>query len=644
MKFGRLLVELLLIGVGASLILFFARNEGMLERPDRLVYDLVDPLHAAPADDSIVIVAINNESLSRIGRWPWPRLVHADTLDRLNAARPAAIIYDALFIEPTADDPALAAAMKRGAPVFLPILFDIPGPNGAAYVLLQPEPSLGAAAAGLGTANLEIDSDGRARSIGLATRDGERWLPHLAELAYRTVKGHESPAYRRAVQSDMPVHVAFLPGGSFRVVSLHQVLRGEVPSAFLRDKIVIVGATAPGLGDLYPVPGSAALMPGAEIQANLLGSLFADRFISPLPNGWVMALSLLPLWLLLGAFWYLSPTNSLLISVGMIVAIILGSTLALAMGGIWFPPVAALMGVVIVYPLWGWRRLTVITRFIESQIVTLLAQTNMTEGLAGHGRKGDRVAEGASRLSHVIAYMRRSSAEREEMLQFLSHDMRAPQASIIALLDSTSGTGGEAERAAMEQLQGGFGRLAETTLGLADDFVSLARLETQKSVSEPLDVVDAMAQAGDMVWAKARAKGVVIDRQWASADDLWIMGDAAAIVRAFANLLMNAVEASSVGGHVRCDVRREGDDVVAVISDEGPGLPPERRADPFARFGYSGASAGGQGAGLGLAYVLAVARHHGGSADYADGEKGGACFTVRMPLVPDDMFSPDPES
>jgi signal transduction histidine kinase len=72
--------------------------------------------------------------------------------------------------------------------------------------------------------------------------------------------------------------------------------------------------------------------------------------------------------------------------------------------------------------------------------------------------------------------------------------------------------------------------------------------------------------------------------------------------------------------------------VLASVCDEGPGLPPALKADPFARFGYTRLSSGARGSGLGLAYVAAVARQCGGEARYAEGPGGGAHFTLRLPL------------
>ena len=638
MQRGRLFIEWLLIGLCASLAMLLAGRSPVIERADRLVYDMAAPLYAAPADDRLLVVQIDDDALAALGRWPWPRTLHADALHRLKAAAPAAILYDILFIEPSPQDGALADAVGGSPPVYLPMLFEVPGPDGAPWLIRRPAEPIAGAAAGIGTANLSLDSDGRARSIMLATPDGGQVLPHMAELAYRRLTGHPSPAFARTQADAEAVHVPFLSPGSFRTVSLLQVLRDEVPADFLHNKVLLVGGAAEGLGDIHTVSTAwTGRMPGIEVQANLLSSLLADRFVTPLPPVALFLLSILPLWGLLVAFWRLSPAMGLLLSIGAMLAIVAGSVAALALGGWWFPPVAALFGIILVYPLWGWRRLSAVTRFMENEVKALLAQTGISDPGPGQRWRSDRVASDAGRLHQVIAIMQRNAREREEMLQFLSHDMRSPQAAILALLE------GKGDPAADPPLRDRIARLAEQTLRLADDFVQLARLQSRPARRDPVDMADAMAQAADMIWPRAKNRDVRLIREDSEAPGgtrdgwpgLWVMGDAEALVRALCNLLGNAVEASPAGGMVRHGVRQDGGRIVAHVADQGPGLSPERRADPFARFGYS-ASGGKGGSGLGLAYVATVAERHGGSAAYEDAEGGGAHFSLSLPAAPPD--------
>jgi len=643
----RLFYEWLLIALGASLIVLLAVRSDALNRADRLIYDLVSPFYAPPTNNQILIAAIDNDALAAIGRWPWPRHIHANAINAVTKAQPAAIIYDVLFIEPSSEDAQLAEALKTSGATYLPLLYEVSGANGAAYSIRQPIEPLTSSAAGSGTVNLQLDSDGQTRSITIASQAREgaasegsgqdssetHALPHVAELAYRHVTGHASPAYERTAQTGEPLHIAFRPAGSFRSVSLLNIVRGEVPPAFLRDKIVIVGATAEGMGDMHPVSSArGGLMAGAEVQANLLSSLFADRFITYLPSEWILPLSLAPFWLLLIAFWRLTPTQGLILSITVTILIVLTSALILALRGVWIPPIAALLGIAIVYPLWGWRRLASVSKFMESEVDALLTATGMGEPKAAvRDWRGDRVESGASRLHQVIAVMQRNAQEREEVLQFLSHDMRSPQAAIIALVESE--TGKQQDHSLLSRIR----HNAERTLQLADNFVQLARIGSRGIEKEPVDIADAMAQAADNIWPQVQAKQHKLIRESGDAGLLWVEGDAAALVRAFSNLLANAVQASPKGSMIHCGVIEDAGYALAYVRDNGPGLPSERRGNPFARFGYSSyqGDVGEQGSGLGLAYVDAVARQHGGEAYYQDVQNGGAQFIMRIKLAVD---------
>lgn len=367
-------------------------------------------------------------------------------------------------------------------------------------------------------------------------------------------------------------------------------------------------------------------MPGIEIQANLLNALLADRFITPLGHKWVMLLSVLPLWLLLIAFWYLRPSNNLQLSLVMIALVLVSNAALLMLGGIWLPPSMALVGIIVVYPLWGWRRLAAISQFLVSEVDRMMAQPNLPALPQPSRWAGDRIAGDANRLHQVIGMIHSTAQEREEMLQFLSHDMRAPQAAIIALAEERNDMGSREER--IERIR----TYARHTLKLADDFVQLARLHSRREESDPIDLSDAMAQAADIVWPHARTRNVTVQRTGETAD-VWIEGDSAALVRAFTNLLDNAVRHAPEGSSVRYEVTRNGAFARCSVSDHGPGLARERRDAPFERFGASGS--GQHGSGLGLAFVRAVARHHGGDVQYTEPDGGGACFTINLPLCED---------
>src|SRR3989442_3254515 len=75
-----------------------------------------------PPPDDIIIVAIDDPSLQRIGNWPWPRSVMAEVIDKLSGAKPRAVGLDVIYAEPSdlSKDQRLAEAIKRNGRVILP--------------------------------------------------------------------------------------------------------------------------------------------------------------------------------------------------------------------------------------------------------------------------------------------------------------------------------------------------------------------------------------------------------------------------------------------------------------------------------------------------------------------------------------------
>lgn len=112
-------------------------------------------------------------------------------------------------------------------------------------------------------------------------------------------------------------------------------------------------------------------------------------------------------------------------------------------------------------------------------------------------------------------------------------------------------------------------------------------------------------------------------------DDLQVMGSANLLSALVMNLIDNAVRYTQEHGRVTAICRREGDDVVLQIVDNGPGIPAEARAHVFERF-YRGPTAV-EGTGLGLSIVREIAQLHGGTVGLAQGAgRIGLVVTVRM--------------
>ncbi|MBS1222547.1 MAG: hypothetical protein H6R23_2167, partial [Proteobacteria bacterium] len=310
------------LALALAMLALVLSHAGGLSRWDLLFYDWSLAHQSRPPAQDIVIVAIDEQSLRELGRWPWSRHVHADLVRKLTAAGTKAVALDIVFAEPDAADPGadgdLAAALAANGRVALPLLNEQVRLNGQLIETL-PVPALAETAAGLGHVDVELDPDGIARGVYLKAGLGApRWSTlALALLEVADPNGWEAPPGQRTPIVDPPspnawrrdyhVLIPFAgPPGHFRRVSYRDALSGDFPLAAFRDQFVLVGVTATGIGDLLPTPvsGQAQPMPGVEFNANVLDALRQGLTIQPLPQRWSLGLTgllvLLPLLLYAG--------------------------------------------------------------------------------------------------------------------------------------------------------------------------------------------------------------------------------------------------------------------------------------------------------------------------------------------------------
>ncbi len=163
---GNPLAERLVLAFLLTCLTLLVVQQDWLWRLDRVIYDSQLRMWTRSAPDEIIIIAIDEESLARIGRWPWPRSMHAQLLDRLAPEQPRAIAFDILLSEPDLQHPEndtrLATALAHSHNVFLPVAIEQTRRLGY-YSESLPIHDLTVAATGLGHIHVELDKDGIAR-------------------------------------------------------------------------------------------------------------------------------------------------------------------------------------------------------------------------------------------------------------------------------------------------------------------------------------------------------------------------------------------------------------------------------------------------------------------------------------------------
>jgi len=240
----------------------------------------------------VAVVAVDDRTFAGFQnklQWPFPRRYHAKVIDRIAAGHPKAIAVDIQFTEPTdaADDNALIESVAHARHVVLATTeVDAQGHTnvfGGDSVLKK----IGAVAA---NASLVADPDGVLRHVPESV-DG---LTTFGVAAAAVAEGRPVPKPRTG--SHWIDYAG--PPGTVRTYSYWDVYRGVVPASAFRNKVVVIGASAPSLQDVHATSASGSeWMPGAEIQANIVESALRGFPLRSSP-GWLNVLSILVLGLL----------------------------------------------------------------------------------------------------------------------------------------------------------------------------------------------------------------------------------------------------------------------------------------------------------------------------------------------------------
>ncbi|MCV6627295.1 MAG: EAL domain-containing protein [Cellvibrionaceae bacterium] len=344
---------------------------GVSARFEKLSYDLLLPLQAPKMSDDIVIIDIDDRSINELGRWPWSRQLHAQLLDTISPAAPKAIGVDFIFSEPQNPeaDRALARAIENNGDTFLIAAPVMPEANSLMAELL-PLPDFAAVAAGIGHVEVELDIDGVNRKLHVYGGIGDGRWPSLAlaMLQHGGDLNSNLTALQSRAQSE-ELSTAWLRNGrgltpfsraddQAKRVSYVDIIRGRANIKQLKDKYVLLGVTATGVGDRIATPlyRSHERMPGVELLAQQLNGLLQNRILQTLPQYAQWLLSMLLLGTVVLAI-VLSPVRYgiwLPFIAGAFVYLV--SALLLVFGRLWFEPAATVFCLLLAWPLWAlWR-------------------------------------------------------------------------------------------------------------------------------------------------------------------------------------------------------------------------------------------------------------------------------------------------
>jgi two-component system, OmpR family, sensor kinase len=249
----------------------------------------------------------------------------------------------------------------------------------------------------------------------------------------------------------------------------------------------------------------------------------------------------------------------------------------------------------------------------------------------------DEVSELARTMDGMLQALDEARSEREQALErqreFVadaSHELRTPLTSIQANLEllQAEGDGSDDDRHAIDSALSSTKRMS----GLVSDLLLLARADAGRQAARTdLDLAVIAADALEEVAPLAGERPMESHLE----GPLPMNGNPDELHRMIRNLLENAVRHTPEKTTVELTARRDGDQALLEVLDDGPGIPTGIEDQVFDRFVRGEGPAdtiGGGGSGLGLAIVRAVARSHGGSVEAAKSTYGGARFSIRLPL------------
>ncbi|MBW2994171.1 adenylate/guanylate cyclase domain-containing protein, partial [Candidatus Woesearchaeota archaeon] len=221
--------------------------------------------------DGIVIVAIDDDSLQEIGRWPWDRDVFAKTVENLNSSK--AIGIDVAFFEASTPEQDAAFGAVLSEKVVIPIEFTSFARENDKIVgkrMLEPVKELDSAQTGY--VNIVTDKDGVTRAVNMDVSIEHSAFAQVLYKLYWRKDFEKNP-------SRFLVNFVGVPG-SFKYYSFADVYSGRVNSSEFKDKLVLIGATSPDMHDDYFVPTSdGKAMPGVEIHANTIQTMINKDYL-----------------------------------------------------------------------------------------------------------------------------------------------------------------------------------------------------------------------------------------------------------------------------------------------------------------------------------------------------------------------------
>lgn len=332
-----------------------------------------------PATDKIAIIEIGDDTIKKLGRFPFDRSYHAMLVSALSDAGAKDIVFDIFFSEPHESDAAFTEAIKKAANVYFPVVFDLDYKNikkvpvSSQYAAENLE-DITLAGKGAGHINVIPDLDGKFRRAPAYIKYGEFLYPYLSLLFTCDYFGIPQKnvtmepgkfvdlgnGTRIPLDDNSTIIVNFSGkwGRSYKHYSYVDILQsylakttGEEPNvdlAGLKGKVCIIGLTAVGTVDLHPTPFDT-LYPAMGMHAEVFNSIINKRFIARASREVNIAILLLLALLISVLVLKTKPLKGFLVLFAVIFVFVLASLASFNFFGIWIDMIYPILAMVMLH-------------------------------------------------------------------------------------------------------------------------------------------------------------------------------------------------------------------------------------------------------------------------------------------------------
>lgn len=567
---------------------------------DQYAYDFLFRLEpASPWQPSSVILAIDEETLSRYGGLTGMREALADGLNAIQPAAPAAVAVDLILAEPGNADEHLDAAFAGTKNLVLSCDMR---PDGSAWE--EPLARFRAHAAAVAEVHADLDKyDAVSRDIPLekAVATERRWA--LALEAFRVTRNAsivETPNDLSIGDLRIPsrmdegrtMRIRYAPLGMIPQVSIAALKRDPSLADRFRGKVVFAGVTAQSaVRDRWMTPFSnGVIMPGIEMNANAYETIAHRAFLIDASLTAVVA----------SCFLFAAAAGlSYAFAAGWVANLL---TLAILAAVQLLPAVAFAHSTV-----WPWLPATLAVFFATG---------------AGAAWRHLLVGRQLARAEH-------DKDRYQRTIRFVTHEMRTPLTAIqgSSELISRYSQMPEAKRREMADL---INAESKRLAGMITAFLSAERLsEGEMAIRrEPVSLSELVDRCVTRARALASGKNIAIDVS--ALPDSAVSGDRELLEYALYNLLTNAVKYSPANTRISVAAEASGNQIRLSVTDQGIGMEKHEVHHVFERFYRTkrAEQSGEVGTGIGLSIVEEIIRGHGGSVEVSSEPGRGSCFTL----------------